>query len=225
MTDKADKKAPRARRKIITLKVDEDALRAAKAAFGECKLSVNTAVELFICQTARRFCASLQNDESHDPFSSIDDLMEYLEEKDSAAKKGRKKIELPSVAEFEDADEVAEAAVAEARAEARAAKAQAKAQKTAEKAAKAEAKAKAKAEGKAKAKAEKKAKAKAEEKAAKAKARAEEKAKAKAEAEKKAKAKAEEKAARAKAKAEGKAKAKAAKADKKSGETKFGKQA
>lgn len=206
MTDKADKKAVKARRKIITLKVDEDALRAAKAAFGECKLSVNTAVELFICQTARRFCASLQNDESHDPFSSIDDLMEYLEEKDSAAKKGRKKIELPSVAEFEDADEVAEAAVAEARAEARAAKAQAKAQKTAEKAAKAEAKAKAKAEGKAKAKAE-------------------EKAKAKAEAEKKAKAKAEEKAARAKAKAEGKAKAKAAKADKKSGETKFGKQA
>lgn len=180
MTDKADKKAPRARRKIITLKVDEDALRAAKAAFGECRLSVNTAVELFICQTARRYCASLQSDESHDPFSSIDDLMEYLEEKDSASKKGRRKVELPSVAEFEDADEAAEAAVAEARAEARAAKAQAKAQKTAEKAAKAEAKAKAKAE---------------------------------------------EKAARAKAKAEGKAKAKAAKADKKSGEAKFGKQA
>lgn len=89
---KSEKKI-RASLVTIKVKVDEDACRAAKAAFAECHLSLNTAIELFICQTARRFYTSQQVDESHDVFSSIDDLMEYLEEREA----GRAPIHVPGI--------------------------------------------------------------------------------------------------------------------------------
>ena len=87
------KKKIRASRVTIEVKVDEDACRAAKAAFAECHLTLNTAIELFICQTARRFYASQQVDEAHDVFASIDDLMEYLEEREA----GRAPVRVPGI--------------------------------------------------------------------------------------------------------------------------------
>lgn len=87
------KKKFRASRVTIEVKVDKDACRAAKAAFAECHLTLNTAIELFICQTARRFYASQQVDEAHDVFASIDDLMEYLEEREA----GRAPVRVPGI--------------------------------------------------------------------------------------------------------------------------------
>ena len=85
---KPDKKI-RPSRITIEVKVDEDACRAAKAAFAECGLSLGTAIELFLCQAARRFFAAQRVDEAHDAFASIDELMEYLDEREAGRPAGR----------------------------------------------------------------------------------------------------------------------------------------
>ena len=72
---KPDKKI-RPSRITIEVKVDEDACRAAKAAFAECGLSLGTAIELFLCQAAMRFFAAQRVDE-------------YLDEREAGRPAGR----------------------------------------------------------------------------------------------------------------------------------------
>ena len=66
----------------IRFKLEHDLYDAAEEAFHEAGLSIETGLTLFLAQVAKQHIESKVVDEPHDVFATVDELMEYLEERE-----------------------------------------------------------------------------------------------------------------------------------------------
>ena len=65
----------------IRFKLEHDLYDAAEEAFREAGLSIETGLTLFLAQVAKQHIEGKVVDEPHDVFATVDELMEYLEER------------------------------------------------------------------------------------------------------------------------------------------------
>ena len=66
----------------IRFKLEHDLYDAAEEAFREAGLSIETGLTLFLAQVAKQHIEGKVVDEPHDVFATVDELMEYLEERE-----------------------------------------------------------------------------------------------------------------------------------------------